>query len=128
MKLLLRHSIGISKKYVYLISILFSLVVMLQTTISESKESFNFSIKFIVFFTTNYFFWAVLIESVYGAVKPLQIGSGFTRKMIFTAFLNLLLICTLHLIISNVVYGIYLIFVANQSFLGVSNRSSNRDS
>tara|TARA_R110001632_G_scaffold140060_1_gene255975 strand:- start:80766 stop:81860 length:1095 start_codon:yes stop_codon:yes gene_type:complete len=118
MKLLLRHSIGISKKYVYLISILFSLVVMLQTTISESKESFNISIKFIVFFTTNYFFWAVLIESVYGAVKPLQIGSGFTSKMIFTAFLNLLLICTLHLIISNVVYGIYLIFVANQSFFG----------
>ncbi|MFY0628794.1 MAG: histidine kinase [Flavobacteriaceae bacterium] len=117
MKLLSRHSVGIPKKYIYLISILFSFVVLLQTTLSESSGILVVSLKFIVFFTTNYLLWAVLIEYVYGAVKPIRIGSKTSSAIISTSLLNLLLICLIHLFISNIVYSCYFIFAVGQSFM-----------
>tara|TARA_R110001632_G_scaffold34766_2_gene88144 strand:+ start:5655 stop:6797 length:1143 start_codon:yes stop_codon:yes gene_type:complete len=118
MKLLIKHSVGISKKYIYLISILFSFIVLLQTTLSESNEVLIVSLKFIVFFTTNYLLWALLIEYVYGAVKPILIGSKTSGKIIYIGLLNLLLICFIHLFISNIVYSAYFVFVVDVSFLG----------
>lgn len=117
MKLLSRHSVGLSKRYIYLISILFSLVVFLQTTLSESNGFVSISLRFIVFFTTNYLLWAILIEYINGAIKPITFGSKISSDVILTSLLNLILICLIHLIISNIVYSLYMVSVVENTFV-----------
>jgi len=93
------------------------MVVFLQTALSESNGFFIISLKFIVFFTTNYLLWAFLIEFVNGTVKPVSFGLKISEKIIYTGLLNLILICLIHLFISNIVYCAYMVFVANLSFI-----------
>ncbi len=111
MFLLQKNKSPFSLKYIYLIAVVFSLVVILQSLTTNEDGQTVIRINYIILFTIKYLLWAVLFNWIYG----LYISFNDIRKPIFKplviALLNALLLAIIHLILSNIIFFTYRLFV-----------------
>lgn len=113
--------------YIYIAALLFSIVVLIQTSKSGIEGAFVIELQYIVFYSINYLVWAVLINWVYGLTKLLDnIIKHKTFTLILTLLIAVICMVCVHLIISNIFYYAYFFitikaFTIDQALVSFSN-------
>lgn len=121
MKILERQKLNIKKKYILIAAILLSFIIVLQINSTNTSNTLKVTLSDIVFFIANYSLWALMIEYVYGAVKPFNVSSNWNLLLIFRAFISLIILVFIHLIITNIIYYSFVIFKTGISVLEAFN-------
>ena len=75
-------------KFVYLTAIVFSVVVILQSSGTNESGEMVIQIQHVILFSLNYLVWALLINWIYGVAKPLDAFSKM--KFIFKFLLSII--------------------------------------
>lgn len=117
MKILERQKLEIKKKFIVVSALVFSFIIALQIASSGDSNTLKISISNFVFFISNYCFWALIIEYIYGAVKPFKASSKWNFSSLITSFFSLLILVIIHLIITNIVYYSFLILTTHINVL-----------
>lgn len=107
MKLLIKQRPPVKYTYIYLAALVFCIIVILQTSNIASSD-FVIRIDHIVLFVINYFTWAIIIGWVYGLLRPLEHFQKNRLKASIEILINSLLLAAIHLIITNVLYYLFL--------------------
>lgn len=107
MKLLVKQRPPVKYRFIYLAALVFCIIVILQTSNIASSDII-IRLDHIVLFVINYFSWALMIGWVYGLLKPLEHFQENRLKASIELFINTLLLAAIHLIITNVLYYLFL--------------------
>ena len=115
MKILERQKLEIKKKYILIAALVFSFIIVLQIGSRGSSSTLKISVSNIVFFVTNYCLWALMIDYIYGAVKPFNASNKWNSFQLLKASISLLILVIFHLIVSNILYYSFVIFTTHIS-------------
>lgn len=112
MQIISRKELPIKKKYVYAVAAIISLLILLQTSTNKGGK-FMVILGDAVYYFSNYFVWAFLIEYINGFSER----SSFIniRKRLLTIFLELFVLVFIHLICTNLIFYGYQILVNGQT-------------
>ncbi|MEO9967402.1 MAG: histidine kinase [Reichenbachiella sp.] len=100
-KLLEYRKPPLSQSLIYLIAVLFSLVVVIQSSKTDGPD-IELNLNHIILFTINYLIWAALVPFLYGI---LNILSTPNKPFTWLQFLiKVLVLILLHFVLSNLVY------------------------
>mgnify|MGYP003683485949 CR=1 FL=1 len=117
MKILERQKLNIKKKYILIAAIVLSLIIVLQMSSTATSNTLKIALSDVVFFITNYCVWVLMLEYIYGAVKPLNFSNKWNTSLVFSGTISLTILAFIHLIITNVIYYSFVIFISNISVL-----------
>lgn len=121
MKILERQKLNIKKQYILIAAIVLSFIIVLQISGTAASNTFKISIRDVVFFIANYTIWALMIEYIYGAVKPFNISGNWNTTIISKAFISLIILVFVHLILTNIIYYSFVIFTSGISIVEAFN-------
>jgi len=121
MQVLRKRRLNIRKKYLFLAALLFSFVVILQISSTDSSGSLQIVLGHIVLFVSNYVVWVFLIDYIYGAIEPLTAWKENRLKASASVFLSLTTLVLLHLIVTNTIYYAYALGVTNLTLAEAMN-------
>lgn len=109
MQILRKQKPPIPHRFIYLATVLISLVIVLQFASTNAQGQFVIRLNYIVLFIIKYFIWALLIDFIYGMGNLLDKAVLKDYKIAFALLCNTLLLISLHFLISNFVYYIVVI-------------------
>ena len=121
MQILRAHKLNIHKKYIFLVALLFSLIVVFQVSNTSEGGDVHIVLGHIVLFVSNYMVWALMIAYINGAIKPLDLRSGDRARIFFQAFVSLTMLAFIHVIITNMIYYSFLYVTTDINLEGVYN-------
>ena len=115
MQILGRHSLNIRKRYLYLIALLFSCIVVLQIVGGSGASDLSTVLRYTVLFVSSYLIWVLLIPYIYGGMRSFREGNKTWSIRILEIIISLTILLIVHLIVTNVIYYGYLVIVTDLS-------------
>lgn len=115
MRILDRQKPPVPYKYIYLVAVVFSLVVIFQSSTTSESGEMQIELKHIVLFSLNYIVWALLINWIYGLYQQIDTIPNTTFFGLVKVLVSALLLIAIHLVISNVVFYLFLFIVTEMT-------------
>lgn len=115
MRILDRQKPPVPYKYIYLVAVVFSLVVILQSSTTSESGEMQIELKHIVLFSLNYIVWALLINWIYGLYQQIDTIPNTTFFGLVKVLVSALLLIAIHVVISNVAFYLFLFIVTEMT-------------
>ena len=119
MKILVRQKLNVQKRYLYIISILISCILVIQVSNANAVTSFIGVLQYVFLFLTNYFVWIFLLDYIYGVLTGLQQKDSSLAHRITEASISFAILLVFHLIVTNIIYYSYRLAVGIIGFSDV---------
>lgn len=114
MNLLGRQKLLIQKRYLYLVAVLFSAVVVLQISVREQNPTIVIYARHIILFTSIYFFWALVIDYINSLIQPFEAGRTKFIQIVERC-ISAIILAIANLVVTNFIYYAFLILCAGFS-------------
>lgn len=121
MKILERQKLNIKKSYILLAAVVLSFIIVIQIGVSGTSNTLKIALSDVVYFISNYGIWALMIEYIYGAVKPFNASKKWKNSLIFKAFFSLIILVFIHLILTNIIYYSFVMITSGISAIEAFN-------
>ena len=108
MNILRRYKAEITKKYVYIAALLFSLAVIIQVSGAEQNPNIGLFLRRILLFGSVYVFWALFIDYINALIKPFEKGKPVFFQII-ERLISAVLLVLFNLVVTNIIYYVILI-------------------
>ncbi|WP_298899055.1 histidine kinase [uncultured Psychroserpens sp.] len=120
MEIIRKQTLGFQKKYVYIIALVISVIILIQVSTTNGRQ-FQVFLGHIILFISNYMVWAFLIEYINGLTQ-IQHFKVDKVKGTFVFIISILALVAINLIITNVLYYSYIILTSDISVNEALNR------
>jgi len=119
MQILRKHSLNVRKRYLYLIALLFSCIVVLQVAGGNGASDLQGILRYSVLFVSNYLVWVFLIPYIYGSIRSFRDNERKWATCIVEILISFMFLLIFHLVITNVIYYVYLVAFTDLSIHGI---------
>ncbi len=112
MGIAIKEGLGFGKKYVYLVALTISLIVVLQVSNNREGKLYIF-LSDIVYYFSNYFVWAFLIEYINGIIQPKNFKNRLLGIVLFV--IGILSLALVQLVFTNIIYYGFRVLTTQES-------------